>query len=242
MFQNCRLYLSTTTATAAVICAFFFRAGSAPRQQNDDIELVANPPTPFQIVGKHPPAPKKSGRPATSKGRKVEGTAPRQQQHSSTAGQFLCNTFQSNQSGNSLFSWLSAKIIRARAITNRRVFASKNAKNRFKWRSIIAARAAQKPGFCGAKPRFLRSRCHQHFFRADARKLIRFLGLAYISSDERKISKSRNKLATKTLTCDTDQTKARIPKWRPPFGCSRRALPGPNKKSVATKVCGFRFS
>ena len=48
--------------------------------------------------------------------------------------------------------------------------------------------------------------------------------------------KSPNKLATKTLTCDTDRTKARTPKWRPAFGCSRRALPGPNtKKSVATK-------
>ena len=37
-------------------------------------------------------------------------------------------------------------------------------------------------------------------------------------------------LATKTLTCDTDRTKARTPKCRPAFGCSRRALPGPNKK------------
>ena len=55
--------------------------------------------------------------------------------------------------------------------------------------------------------------------------------------------KSQNKLATKTLTCDTDRTKARTPKWRPAFGCSRRALLGPNKKqSVATKVYDFRFS
>jgi hypothetical protein len=42
------------------------------------------------------------------------------------------------------FAWLSAKkIIRTRAIKNRRFFASKT-RNRFKWRSI-AARAAQKP-------------------------------------------------------------------------------------------------
>ena len=54
-----------------------------------------------------------------------------------------------------------------------------------------------------------------------------------------KSPKSPNKLATKTLTCDTDRTKARTPKCRPAFGCSRRALPGPNiKKSVATKL-GF---
>ena len=42
--------------------------------------------------------------------------------------------------------------------------------------------------------------------------------------------KAKNKLATKTLICDTDRTKARTPKRRPAFCCSRRALPGPNKK------------
>jgi len=51
--------------------------------------------------------------------------------------------------------------------------------------------------------------------------------------------KSPNKLATKTLTCDTDRTKARTPKCRPAFGCSRRAFPGPNKKLVATKFIIF---
>ena len=55
-----------------------------------------------------------------------------------------------------------------------------------------------------------------------------------------KFQKSRNKLAKKTLTCDTDRTKARTPKCRPAFGCSRRALPGPNQKnSVATKIYDF---
>ena len=47
----------------------------------------------------------------------------------------------------------------------------------------------------------------------------------------RKLPKSQNKVATKTLTCDTDRTTARTPKWRPAFGCSRHALPGPNKKN-----------
>ena len=53
--------------------------------------------------------------------------------------------------------------------------------------------------------------------------------------------KSPNELAKITLTCDTDRrTKARTPKCRPAFGCSRRALPGPNKKkSVATKFTIF---
>ena len=52
--------------------------------------------------------------------------------------------------------------------------------------------------------------------------------------------KNKNKLAKKTLTCDTDRTKARTPKCRPAFGCSRRALPGPNKKkSAATKFMIF---
>ena len=43
-------------------------------------------------------------------------------------------------------------------------------------------------------------------------------------------AKIKNKLATKTLTCDTDRTKTRTPKWRPAFSCSPRALPGRNKK------------
>ena len=43
--------------------------------------------------------------------------------------------------------------------------------------------------------------------------------------------KSPNKPAKKTLTCDTDRTKARTPKCRPAFGCSRRALPGPKNRS-----------
>ena len=38
---------------------------------------------------------------------------------------------------------------------------------------------------------------------------------------------------------DIDRTKARTPKCRPAFGCSRRALPGPNKKSAATKFMVF---
>jgi hypothetical protein len=57
---------------------------------------------------------------------------------------------------------------------------------------------------------------------------------------ERKISKkSPNELATKTLACDTDRTKARTPKCRPAFGCSRRALPGPNKKIGRGKIMIF---
>ena len=52
------------------------------------------------------------------------------------------------------FLGLARKITRARAIKNRRAFALKR-ENSFEWRSI-AARAAQKPGFCWAKSRFLR--------------------------------------------------------------------------------------
>jgi len=64
-----------------------------------------------------------------------------------------------------LFSWLSAKTIRERAIKIRRVFAkifASKSRNRFKSRSI-AARAAQKPFFC-AKPWFLRSKFPKLFF------------------------------------------------------------------------------
>ena len=49
----------------------------------------------------------------------------------------------SRRAGIPVFSWLSAKKNRARAIKNRRVIASKT-RNRFEWRSI-AARAAPKP-------------------------------------------------------------------------------------------------
>ena len=73
-------------------------------------------------------------------------------------------------------------MIRARAIKNR--FLPPKRENRFEYRSI-AARAAQKPGFCCAKPRFLRSKYPKYFFRADARKCIRFLGLAQISQKRR---------------------------------------------------------
>ena len=45
----------------------------------------------------------------------------------------------------------------------------------------------------------------------------------------RKLSKKDpNKPASRPLTCDTDRTKARTPTFRLTFGCSRRALPGPN--------------
>ena len=52
-----------------------------------------------------------------------------------------------------------------------------------------------------------------------------------LPAQDANFQKSPNKLATKTLTCDTDRTKARTPKCRPAFGCSRRALPGPKKKN-----------
>ena len=48
--------------------------------------------------------------------------------------------------------------------------------------------------------------------------------------------KSPNKLATKTLACDTDRTKAHTPKWRPPFGCSRRARSQDRTRKVWSRL------
>ena len=49
--------------------------------------------------------------------------------------------------------------------------------------------------------------------------------------EDAKLQKIPNKLAKQALTCDTNRTKARTPKCRPAFGCSRRALPGPKKEN-----------
>ena len=72
-----------------------------------------------------------------------------------------------HRAGIPVFSWLSAKNNSstrryAAPLKHRRAFASKTRKSRFKWRSTDA-RAAQKPGFCSAKPRFRAKITQSHF-------------------------------------------------------------------------------
>ena len=69
------------------------------------------------------------------------------------------------------------KIIRTRAIKNRRVFASKTQKSLYM--ALIAARAAQNPGSCSAKPRFLHQQPTLFFSRLRAKNSL-FLGGAQL--------------------------------------------------------------